>query len=72
MTYGGQEQPMDIGKSNNNFKDKKPKCFNCNKYRHIAKECQNRKKEKETKKCFKCNREGHIAKDYKGKQSMKK
>ena len=30
---------MDIGKSNDNFKDGKPKCFNCNKYGHIAKEC---------------------------------
>jgi len=39
MTYGEQGQPMGIGKSNNNFKDGKPKCFNCNKYRHIAKEC---------------------------------
>jgi len=39
INYRGQEQPMDIGKSNNNFKDGKPKCFNCNKYRHIAKKC---------------------------------
>ena len=38
-TYGGREQPIDIGKSNENFKDGKPKCFNSNKYRHIAKEC---------------------------------
>jgi len=30
---------MNIGKSNDNFRDGKPKCFNCNKYRHIAKEC---------------------------------
>ena len=37
--YGGRGQPMDIGKSNDNFKDRKPKCFNCNKYGHIAKEC---------------------------------
>ena len=44
-TYGGQGQSMDIGKSNNNFKDRKPKCFNCNKYRHMAKECQSKKKE---------------------------
>ena len=36
--YGGQGQPMDIGKSNENFKDGKPKCFNCNKYRYMAKE----------------------------------
>jgi len=37
-TYGGRGQPIDIGKYNENFQDKKPKCFNCNKYRHIAKE----------------------------------
>ena len=39
MTYRGRRQPIDIGKSNDNFKDGKPKCFNCNKYGHIAKEC---------------------------------
>ena len=71
-TYGGRGQPMDIGKSNNNFKDRKLKCFNCNKYRHIAKECWLRKKECETRKCFKCKKEGHIAKDCKGIQLMKK
>ena len=38
-TYGGWGQPMDIGKSNDNFKDGKPKCFNCSKYGHMAKEC---------------------------------
>jgi len=44
-TYGGRGQPMDIGKSNNNFKDGKPKCFNCNKCGHMAKECRAEKKE---------------------------
>ena len=71
-TYGGQGQPMNIGKSNNNFKDGKPKCFNCNKYRYMAKECQSKKKEYETRKCFKCEKEGYIARDCKGIQSMKK
>ena len=47
-TYGGRGQPMDIGKSNKNFKDRKPKCFNCNKYGHIAKDCRSEKKEQET------------------------
>ena len=28
MIYRGQGQPMDVGKNNNNFKDRKPKCFN--------------------------------------------
>jgi len=39
ITYGGQGQPMDIEKSNDNFKDGKPKCFNCNKYGYMAKKC---------------------------------
>jgi len=72
ITYGGREQPMDIGKSNDNFKDGKPKCFNCNKYRHMAKECQLEKKEQETQTYFKCDKKEHIAKDCKGKQTMKK
>ena len=38
-TYGEQEQSMDIKKSNDNFRDGKPKCFNCNKYGYMAKEC---------------------------------
>ena len=39
ITYREQGQPIDIRKSNNNFKDGKPKCFNYNKYRYMAKEC---------------------------------
>ena len=70
--YRGRGQPMDIGKSNDNFKDRKLKCLNYNKYDHVAKEYWNKKKEKETRKCFKCNKQGHIAKDCKEKQSMKK
>jgi len=45
MTYGGRGQPINIGKSNENFKDGKPKYFNCNKYGHMAKKCQLEKKE---------------------------
>jgi len=60
---------MDIGKSNNNFKDRKPKCFNCNKYGHMAKECRTEKKE--TRTCFKCDKKGHIAKDCRSKQTIK-
>ena len=70
--YGGREQPMNIEKSNDNFKDGKPKCFNCNKYKHMVKEYWNKKKKKETRKCFKCDKKGYIAKNYKEKQSMKK
>jgi len=61
---------MDIGKSNNNFKDRKLKCFNCNKYGHMAKECW-KKKEKETRKYFKYNKEGHIAKNQMMKTTKK-
>ena len=39
IMYGRRGQPMDIGRSNENFKDGKPKCFNCNKYGYMAKEC---------------------------------
>ena len=63
---------MNIGKSNDNFKDGKPKCFNCNKYRHMAKECRVGKKKQETRTYFKCDKKEHIAKDCKGKQIMKK
>ena len=62
---------MDIEKFNNNFKNGKPKCFNCNKYGHMAKEYW-KKKEKKTRKCFKCNKKWHIIRNYKGKQSIKK
>ena len=71
ITYSRREQPIDIGKSNDNFKDKKLKYFNYNKYARIANKCW-KKKEKETRKCFKYNKEEHIAKDCKEKQSMKK
>ena len=71
-TYGGRGQPMDIGKSNDNYKDGKPKCFNCNKYGHMAKECQVVKKEHKTRTCFKYEKKGHITKNCKEKQMMKK
>ena len=63
---------MDIGKSNDNFKDGKPKCFNYNKYGYIVKECWVEKKERETRTYFKCDKKRHIAKDCKEKQTMKK
>ena len=63
---------MDIGRSNENFKNGKPKCFNYNKYRHMIKECQAKKKEREMITCFKCEKEGHIVRDCKEKQMIKK
>ena len=65
--------PMDIEKTKENFnKDGKSKCFNCNIYEHIAKDCQKLKKEKDTQKCYKCGQIEHIARDCKTKQKMKK
>ena len=38
--YRGQEISMNIGKTKDNYnKDKRPKCFNYNKYGHITKKC---------------------------------
>ena len=45
VTYSRQGQPMDIRRSNDNFKDRKLKCFNYNKYRYMAKECWMKKTE---------------------------
>ena len=57
VTYRGWGQLMDIGMSNKDFKDGKPKCFNCNKYRHMVKKCWAKKKEQETRTCFKCDKD---------------
>ena len=70
-TFGGQRVPIDIGKSGDNFKNGKPKYFNCNIYRHLAKECRRPKKNKETRRCYKCDKIGHLAKDCRLVQKMK-
>jgi len=38
-TYSSRGQPMDIRRSNDNFKDGKLKYFNYNKYRYMVKNC---------------------------------
>ena len=63
---------MNIGKSKDNFnKDVKPRCFDCNIYKHIAKEYQKPRKNKETRKCYKCEKVGYLAKDCRLEQKMK-
>ena len=63
---------MDIEKSRNNFdKNGKPRCFNCNLYRHLAKEYKRFKKERETRNCYKYDKQEHLAKDCKSKELMK-
>ena len=72
IIFGGRGALMDIGKSRNNFdKNGKPRCFNCNLYGHLAKECRRPKKEKEMRKCYKYDKQGYLAKDCKSKQPMK-
>ena len=72
ITFEGKEVPMNIGKSKDNFnKDVKPRCFDCNIYKHIAKEYQKPRKNKETRKCYKCEKVGYLAKDCRLEQKMK-
>ena len=72
MTFRGQGVPMNIGKSWDNFdKDKKPKCFNCNIYGHLAKECRRSKKNKEMRKCYKCDKVEYLAKNCRSGQKIK-
>ena len=63
---------MDIGKFKDNYnKDRKPKCFNCNVYRHMAKDCWKPKKEKETRKWYRYNKIEYIVKDCRLEKRMK-
>ena len=45
---------MDIRKSKENFKDRKPKYFNYDIYGYMVKECRRLKKEKDTRKYYNC------------------
>ena len=71
-TFGGWRASMDIGKSYDNFnKDRKPKCFNCNIYEHLVKECRRTKKNKEKRRCYKCDKVGYLAKNCRSEWKMK-
>ena len=62
---------MDIEKSKENFKDRKPSNFNCDIYRYIARDYKKPKKEQDTKKCYKCKQVRHIARDCRLEQKIK-
>ena len=71
-TFGGRGAPMDIRKAQGSFdKNRRPRCFNCNIYGHIAREYRKSKKKKKMRKCYKCDKVGHLAKDCRSKQKMK-
>jgi len=60
---------MDIRKSKDNCdKDRKPRCFNYNVYKHIAKDCQKPKKEKKTRKYYKYDKVRYLVKNYRSEQ----
>ena len=64
--YRGRGILMDIRKAENNFdKDRRPKCFNCNAYRYIVKDCRRLKKEWDARKYYKYKKIRHIARDCK-------
>jgi len=71
ITYGGMGKPMEIGQQQNNRQGRKPKCYNCNKFGHITKDCRQPKREKKPQGCFKCGKEEHIAIGYRAPQQMK-
>ena len=69
--FRGRGISMDIGKMQDNFDEQgRPKCFNYNIYRHMARECKKLKKSRETRKYYKYDKVGHLAKDYRFKQKM--
>ena len=63
---------MNIRKAWDSYEEnKRPRCFNYNIYRHMARECRKPKKKKETRKCYKYDKVGYLAKNCKFKQKMK-
>ena len=63
MIYRGRGAFINIGKAKDNFnKNRRPKCFNCNTYRYIAKKYQKPKRERETRKYYKYNKVRYFAK----------
>jgi hypothetical protein len=61
VIYGGKGQPMEIGQTKSEWsKDKTPKCYKCNQFGHIGKECR---KKFQGVKCHGCGKFGHIVRD---------
>jgi hypothetical protein len=63
VTFGWSGQPMDIGRQMPAFNEKgQPKCFKCNTYGHMVKDCH-KGNNKGERKCYNCGKGGDFAKD---------
>jgi hypothetical protein len=63
ITFGGSGQPMEVGRQMPAFNERgQPKCFKCNTYGHMAKDCR-KGNNKGERKCYNCGKGGHFAKD---------
>jgi hypothetical protein len=66
--YGGKGQPMEIGQAKFEWsKDGTPKCYKCDQFGHIGRECS---KKFQGVKCHGCGKFGHIVKDCRSKGRM--
>ena len=71
-TCSGKEASIDIVKFKDNYnKNRKSECFNYNVYRHMAKDFQKPKKEKETRKWYRYNKIEYLVKDCRLEKRMK-
>jgi hypothetical protein len=63
ITFGGSGQPMEVGRQMPTFNERgQPKCFKCNTYGHMVKDCC-KGNNKGERKCYNCGKGGHFAKD---------
>jgi hypothetical protein len=68
VIYGGKGEPMEIGQTRFEWsKDGTPKCYKCDQFGHIGRECP---KKFQGVKCHRCGKFGHIVRDCQSKGKM--